>query len=167
MQRPPVVYQSTRPKTKSLDSVATRLINKITKVPGHRQQVYEVSERSLLRSQDTVNKTDTKLDCAFAGNAPFNNYPGKSAKKKCFSDQTLRWSGRPTKLPRGVHDKRRSVPGVDSWNSSKECHKNGLIPSHSRFRTNPALHRHFILARKGRQTPMRNHKQSISLGKIQ
>ena len=61
VQRPPVVHQSTRPETKSLDSVArsrlqgqgritwlgcneiyqrgsTRFINKITAVPGHRQQ---------------------------------------------------------------------------------------------------------------------------------
>ena len=76
---------------------------------------------------------------------------GKSAKKKCFSDQTLRWSGWPTKLPQGVHDKRRSVPGVDPWKSSEEYHKNGLIPSHSRFRTSPAIHQHFILAQKSKQ----------------
>ena len=30
-------------------------------------------------------------------------------------------------------------------------HKNGLIPSHSRFRTSPAIHQHFILAQKSKQ----------------
>ena len=40
---------------------------------------------------------------------------------------------------------------MDPWNSSEECHKNGLIPSHSRFRTSPAIHQHFILAQKSKQ----------------
>ena len=55
------------------------------------------------------------------------------------------------KLPRGVHDKRRSAPRVDPWKSSEEYHKNGLTPSHSRFRTSPAIHQHFILAQKSKQ----------------